>query len=478
MVLTIARKEFLEMTRDGRFRWAAGAVFVLLVASLLTGWRDYAQARRQTETAQREERERWLNQGEKYEHSAAHYGVFVFKPPTPLTALDQGINAYAGASVFLEAHKQNLSNYRPAADGLGLRRFGELSAAVTLQLLIPLLIVLLTLPAFVGEREAGTLRQLLSAGVSRRDIAFGKAIGLTGPLLLLLVPAAIIGSLAVALSSGALAAQNGTSRLGLMALCYLLYFAICAGVSLTVSARASTSRQALALLLAFWFVNALVAPQVVAEFARAVHPPPTGLEFDSLIREKKRELAATTGQRRAELERRLLQEYGAYEVKDLPVNVNGLMMLKDEEAQDTLQDEIFDRLYKVYERQDRIYQAASALVPGLGVQSLSMGLAGTDFAHHRHFARAAEGYRQWMMNVLNESIASTDTAKLREFAGTGIRISQARREVWERVPPFSYTAPSLELVTENCCLSIAALLTWFVFLAVITPAAVSRAKIL
>jgi ABC-2 type transport system permease protein len=478
MVLTIARKEFLEMTRDGRFRWATGVVFVLLVASLLTGWRDYAQARRQIEAAQSEERERWLNQGEKYEHSAAHYGVFLFKPPTPLAAIDQGINAYAGASIFLEAHKQNLSNYRPAADGLGLRRFGELSAAATLQILIPLLIALLTFPAFVGEREAGTLRQLLSVGVNRSDIAFGKAMGLTVPLLILMVPAAIIGSLAVTLNSGALAARNGTSRLALMALCYLLYFAICAGVSLSVSALASTSRQALALLLAFWFVNAMMAPQVIADLARAVHPPPTGLEFDSLLREKKRELAATTGRRRAELERRLLQEYGAQEVKDLPVNVNGLMMLKDEEEQDRLQDEIFDRLYKVYERQDRIYQAASALAPGLGAQSLSMGLAGTDFAHHRHFARAAEDYRQRMMNVLNESIASTDTTRLREFAGTGIRISQAGREVWERVPPFSYIAPSTGLVIKNCGLSIAALLAWFVFIAVITPVAISRAKIL
>jgi ABC-2 type transport system permease protein len=107
-----------------------------------------------------------------------------------------------------------------------------------------------------------------------------------------------------------------------------------------------------------------------------------------------------------------------------------------------------------------------------------MGLAGTDFAHHRHFARAAEDYRQRMMSVLNQSIASTDTAKLREFAGTGIRISQAGREVWERVPPFTYIAPSLGLVIKNCGLSIVTLLAWFVFVAVITPAAVSRAKIL
>jgi len=478
MVFKIAQKEFKELARDGHFRWAVGIAFVLLGASLLTGWRNYAETRQQTEAAQHGERERWLNQGEKYEHSAAHYGIFVFNPPTSLAALDQGINPYAGTSVFLEAHKQNLFNYRPATDGLGLRRFGEITAAATLQILIPLLIILLTYSAFVGEREAGTLRQLLSLGVSRRNIAFGKALGLTGPLLLLLVPAAIIGALAIALNSGTLVIRDGWPRLLLMAVSYLLYFSIVIGISLAVSAQSSTSRQALAVLLAFWFVNALMAPQVVTDFARAVHPLPSGLEFDSLLREQKRELAATTKQRRTELEQRLLQEYGVREVKDLPVNVNGLMMRNDEAAQDRLQDEIFDRLYNGYERQDRIYQAASAFVPALGLQALSMGLAGTDFAHHRDFARAAEVYRQRMIRVLNESMASADPAKMREFAGTSIRVSQAGREVWERVPMFAYTAPPLGLIVKNCGLSIAALLAWFVIVATITPVAVSRAKIL
>ena len=39
MILTIAKKELTETLRDGRFRWSAGIVLVLLLASLFTSWR-------------------------------------------------------------------------------------------------------------------------------------------------------------------------------------------------------------------------------------------------------------------------------------------------------------------------------------------------------------------------------------------------------------------------------------------------------
>src|ERR1700741_4714890 len=69
----IARKEFIETSRDGRFRWAAGFFFVLLLLSLLAGWLRYAGVNELHAEAQQAERERWLNQGAKSPHSAAHY---------------------------------------------------------------------------------------------------------------------------------------------------------------------------------------------------------------------------------------------------------------------------------------------------------------------------------------------------------------------------------------------------------------------
>jgi ABC-2 type transport system permease protein len=88
MIRTVARKELVDMTRDGRFRCAAGIVLALLLGAVVLGWRHYREVNAQHEMAQRATREQWLKQGVKNPHSAAHYGVYAFKPKLPLSLGD------------------------------------------------------------------------------------------------------------------------------------------------------------------------------------------------------------------------------------------------------------------------------------------------------------------------------------------------------------------------------------------------------
>jgi len=138
-------------------------VFALLIAAVGSGVRYQRALAAERASAQAAENARWLGQGQKNPHSAAHYGLYAFKPASPLTAIDQGIEPFVGVSVRLEAHTMNDFMHRPAQDGTALARFGELTAALTLQVLLPLLIVLFAFGAFSAERERGTLRQLLAS---------------------------------------------------------------------------------------------------------------------------------------------------------------------------------------------------------------------------------------------------------------------------------------------------------------------------
>ena len=52
-----------------------------------------------------------------------------------------------------------------------------------------------------------------------------------------------------------------------------------AALALGVSARASSSRSALTVLLAFWFLNCLVAPRAAGDLAEAAHQTPTPVQF-------------------------------------------------------------------------------------------------------------------------------------------------------------------------------------------------------
>ena len=107
MVLRIARKELLEMTRDGRFRVAGSIILLLLLTALGLGWRWHADVNAAHQTAIAQERRSGSRRVKKSPHSAAHYGVYAFKPTGWLAFFDPGTEAYIGVTVWLEAHKQN-----------------------------------------------------------------------------------------------------------------------------------------------------------------------------------------------------------------------------------------------------------------------------------------------------------------------------------------------------------------------------------
>jgi ABC-2 type transport system permease protein len=458
---TVARKETRELARDGRFR--SGAVFLLglMLVSLGAGWQRYKERRGQDEVLRTAERSRWLNQGTKGGHAAAHFGVYVSEPQRPLSIVDQGIDPYTGVSLFLRAHTRDVFDYKPAADNVPWRRFTELSMAATLQHLVPIWIILLTYTAFVGERERGTLRLLMSVGAPRGQIALGKALGAAVPLATLLIPFALAGTASVVLPAEAGKPWPDLWRMALLAGGYVVYFAVFFCLALTVSALARTGRQTLTLLLGFWFLNVGLAPPVAMEwFTRSYVTP---LAFDAAAGYQD-ELRTRPGvvERRAAFTARLLKQYGVSSVKQLPVNPGALATMEQEDEDTARTNRRINDLYGAYEQQDRLYQRAGIAFPLLAIQSLSMGLAGTDFAQHRHFSDFAEDYRIHLMRMLNEASAYDPLISKREFVpGTDALESYFGRELWEKAPVFEYHAPGLEWVLGNHWLNLTGLAAWF-----------------
>jgi ABC-2 type transport system permease protein len=452
MIGKIAKKEMTEMFRDGRFRLASAVVTVLLLASLGAGWKQYSNLKNQHETAQRAERQNWLGQKPKNPHQGAHYGVYAFKPKSQLSMVDTGVDPYVGVAVYLEAHKQNEFKFRPAQDAAtSIQRFGELTAAVVLQVLIPLLIVLLTFSTFAGEREQGTLRQVLSLGVERSRLAMGKALGVAGALAAVLIPATLIGVSTLALTSTTGLLSADFSRTLLMIAAYGLYFAVFVGLSLAVSALCSSSRVALVILLSFWIVNGLIATRAFSDLAGFLHPTPSAVDFDVALQ---RDLADTKelNAKLDEIRTGLFEKYGVNKLDDLPVNFRAISLQEAENHGYTVFEKHFGDVFDRFERQNAVYQWGSAVAPLLAVRSLSMALAGTDFAHHRHFTVAAEDYRRTIIKYMNDDILVHPVKDGEEYI--------AGSELWQKVPQFQYEAPGAAWALSHYTTSIALLMVW------------------
>ncbi len=472
MITRIARKEFIETLRDRRFFVSALIVGGLLLAALALGWQHSSQARQQHEAAEDTTRRQWLNQGEKGPHSAAHYGVYAFKPQMPLSFVDRGIESYTGSAVWLEAHKQNEFRYRPAQDQTALARFGELTAATVLQILLPLLIILLAFTAFAGERESGTLRQVLSLGVRPSQLAFGKVLGIVGVLALLLVPTVVIGVVALNFAADDGESPANFARTILLSIGYLLYLGIFLAVALAVSARASSARLALLVLLGFWIVSCLIAPRVATDIARRIHPTPSAFEFARVM-----EADIKNGvdghnpadKRMADLQNQTMQKYGVSRVEDLPISFDGIRLQAGEDHSNQVYDKHFGNLWDTFERQNRVRQISAVLAPQLAIASLSRGLAGTDFAQHRNFARAAENHRRMLIETVNGDVTQN--------ARYGDTTYKAGANLWQKVPEFQYTAPDTTWVVKRQIGSSVVLALWFAISVFVMLWAVRRMRV-
>jgi ABC-2 type transport system permease protein len=464
MVRTIARKEVIEMLRDGRFRLLAVFVLVLSAASFAAGWRQYVDVQRQHLQAQQETRAQWLNQPAKNPHSAAHYGMYAFKPKSRLSLVDTGIDPYVGVAAWLEAHKQNEYRYRPAQDRTAIQRFGELTAAEGFLVILPLFIVLASFTAFAGEREQGTLRQLLSLGVSRRDLVTGKALGVAAALACVVIPATLLGVVALAYTSEFAGIREDLPRAALLAGVYLVYFTIFAAFSLGVSAWVRSSRAALVVLLACWFANSLLATRAASDLAAWLRPTPSAIEFQRAMDHD----LSNPEEMRVRLEHRrqeLMREYRVASIEAVPINFSGISLQEGEEQGNEVFDRHYGRVFDTYRAQNRVFQWTGIAAPMLPIRALSLSLAATDFAHHRDFVTAAEAYRRSIQRVMNDDIA------LNSRPGV---VYTAESTLWSRVPEFSYRLPGAWWALRGNQIALAMLTVWLVAALVFASSATRR----
>jgi ABC-2 type transport system permease protein len=250
-----------------------------------------------------------------------------------------------------------------------------------------------------------------------------------------------------------------------------MYFVIFAGITLMVSAIATSSRQALVLLLAFWFTNCLLFPQVVADIGARVYPAIDGFELPAAVANAKGNLPPED-KLLPEVTKRLLAQYKVQKVEDLPIDPIRVVRIELDAEGDKIQEKIFNDMHDAYEKQDGVYQIGSIIAPMMAVQSFSMAVCETHFAHYRRFSDTAEVYRQNLVHLMDQADLSSEDAKPNSH-----RLIVQNRATWAKVPPFEYSSPPLPWSLRRSSISILMLLFWFIAVVLLTPLTILRLRI-
>ncbi len=459
MIYLLAGKLWKDAFRSKVMVIALGLMVFLLLFSTYSGWENYHDQNYTRDVMQDKVQQSWENNPDKHPHRMAHYGSFAFRLKHVLSVFDLGMENFVGNAVFLEAHKQNTVNFSEASMSTGLLRFGEVSLAMLLKVIVPLLIFYLGFASIVRERENGTLKLLISQGISRKEIVFGKWFGLWGLSLVFLLPVFLVVLLFVLIESHDSLYADSLLRFAVLFISYILFFAILSAITILVSAFSKTSKGALVKLLGIWLLFVIILPKSLQAIGYYLYPTPSKIEMETAVEHdliKQGDSHNPDDPHFKALKDSVLLANNVKQVEDLPFNYGGFVMAKGEALSTAIYLEHQERLYKVYTKQNNLERNSAFLNPYTAIKNLSMGFSGTNFQSFLHFKDKAEAYRYKLAQDMNQ--LQMDFIPNKGKAGP----NKISREYWKAFPPFKYEFLSVSRVFKNELISILALMLWSV----------------
>ncbi len=455
-ITIIARQEWASIFRS---KIPLALFSVLLIVSLLatfTGWQYVSKFNHQQKNAHQQVQDQWMSQPNRHPHRVAHYGYMVFREKSPLSFFDFGLDSFVGNSVFLEAHRQNTVNMSEAGFSNGMLRFGELSMAMVLQLLVPLFIIFIGFQTIAGLKQNGVLKILLCQRASYLDILIGKTAGLTAVVWALFLPLLLISLIAGNLLITGEIQGETLLRTLILTILYALYFLIITILVVTVSAVSKSPKNALMVLVLIWMLFFIVIPKSAQTLGGSLHEAPDKITFEQAIEQdvsKQGDSHNPDDPYFAGLKANTLKKYGVDSISALPVNYGALVMQEGENISSNIFNKHFDRLIGIYKSQNAVSSVLGFIDPYLAIRNISMNLSGTDFDSFTAFQKQTEKYR------------FEKTKKLNEIHLTQIKYqNDSKQKVsaknWQEQPDFTFQPLTINQNLTAGGLSLTALLAW------------------
>ena len=411
------------------------------------------------EKAKQTVRTAWLSQGPQNPHSSAHYGHYIFQPVGAMQFLDNGIRYFAGSILRLEAHAQNEAAFSPAQDKTELSRFGDMSFAWMLQVLMPLFIILLCFNAVSADRESQNLKLLAAQGISNSNYLWGKILALYSIVLSL-----SLTGLAIQLVAYVALAKSNTqlpfTDVAVWAMLYAVYLFIITSISVLVSAWAKQAKTSLLMQLAAWVLVMLVLPKITANAGATLYPLEHKVVSTKALREDREKGIDghnPQDERSKQFKDSLLKKYGVDSMSKLPVNSDGLLMQADEEYANIVYDKHFKRIRQTITNQNSISKYTSFINPYLAVRNTSMAICESDFSSHLNRLAEAEQYRRYLIKTLNDKMAYGGSK-------TGDWDWKVDASYWQTIKDFTYPSTTIKQNLQSHSTEIAALLLWLLLM--------------
>lgn len=457
VLLLIARQFCMGIFKSKAVYLLISLMAILLFYAAYSGVGYYHQNHFRIEH-QEMARKSWEANPDKHPHRMAHFGTFAFRLKHPLSIFDFGIESFTGNAVFLEAHKQNMVNFSEASFSTGLLRFGELSMAMILQTMLPLIIFFIGYSAIVADRENGTLKILLTQGARWKEILFGKSLGLMGIAMLFCLP--FLLTTMILLATEEHTTFDDWGRFAIIVLIYVVSTCVWCLIAIAVSAGSQTPKSALIKLLGIWMLLVVLLPRTAVALGAYFHQTPTKLAFRAAIEEevlKQGDSHNPNDPHFSALKDSVLRANNVASTDELPFNYGGFVMSQGEKINASIYSRHQKQLLDQYRKQNQLSEWLSIINPYLAVKYVSMALTGTDFESYVDFQRQAESYRYKLTQKMNELQMKYIDPKSSSSEG---KINVVDSKEWRTFPDFHFQYLSVGSALRNEVVAVFSIIIW------------------
>jgi len=405
MLREIVIKELRDTFSSTRFMIIFSACTVLILLSVFTGLQNYQSNLKYYQAAQSVMRDT-IERQVSYEALGLWGEYKVYKRPPLLSGLVEGLEGDLGRNTVIHRYYAPRLNDTKFNEQPIYAVFGSLDVAFVVKVVLSLLALVFTYDAICGERERGTLKQIMANAIPRDTLILGKLLGSFLSLVLPLAMPLLLGLLMFAVYPGiALSGEDWLRALVLLGL-FLIYTTIFLMLGIFISTRTARSSLSFLVSLIVWVLFVLVIPRVSVMLAAQAVPVPSGAEVEA---------------RKQALGRQWYREFFAELERWRQQHPEGPSPPTDEQVPQSVTEEINRRLEERFNlerrRLDEAYMMSqrrqlalatwvSRLSPMAVFSQAAMRLAHTGIDYQERFLQAAQEYQRQFADYIE--------AKMRE----------------------------------------------------------------
>ena len=416
MIWHIAKKEFHSHLLTFRF------LFGTLLSIVLIGFYTFVLLKNY-ETENDNYRLSMIEHKEELEKAATYTEVNpqIEYPPEVLSVFCKGLKNQFATTLTVSRTSVPQIETRNALDNEYLALFQTLDLSIIIQIVYSLLALLFAFGTFSGEKERGTLKQIVANPVPRYCLLIGKYIGAMIALLFSLCIGLGVALLLMLLSPSIQFTGSDWLRILTFTLISFIYVSVFFTLGMLLSALSHRSATALAFSLFFWIFFVIIHPYTANYLGVQLSPLPSSETWNQLIvAETNRRFAAVR-----EFEDQYGESYRAGRAESMHYNSRGDITVtkpvqkvidyfhKRTQHIEPIVLDMADRIWQIrmdelsqFQRQQNFIKVLSMASPAFLYTHSNAIVTQTDANSYLNFIDQGRKYRHQLIGWLDESKAT------------------------------------------------------------------------